>query len=410
MLLNDNAVTWGTTVKAKFKVTAKDNKAIDSNIKFHYAWKVNGTADSATDIETPTNEQTVTRATVAAEAGKTLTLFVYATDSNDNNRTVWSYTSEGIAVKAIDVSQVYLSASVDGTHTYNGKPQEIASSDITLTLNDGKQTHETVKANAATVGANFKVVQSGDHTNATKKATVTLVPQADGYTGQISTTYEIEPKTLDGTNDKLISEHMEATLLTSAFTYTGKVIRVKKDDIKLIDKETKEDLSNYIYADKDGYVSISAGSANNLATNVDDVAYARINLIIGTPETGSFKNYKITADGSNHRTIETTNTFKVTSRDLSDVNVSIKAKTYNDKKKVTIDKNDITFTDKNGNTLDLYKDVVITVPDNATDIGSYKVTITPKELNKNVTGTTTADFNIVGTDISGGTFDKRKKW
>ena len=136
---------------------------------------------------------------------------------------------------------------------------------------------------------------------------------------------------------------------------------------------------------------------------------ARINLIIGTPETGSFKNYEITADGSNnHRTIETTNTFKVTSRDLSDVNVSIKAKTYNNKKKVTIDKDDITFTDKNGNTLDLYKDVVITVPDNATDIGSYKVTITPKELNKNVTGTTTADFNIVGTDISGGTFANEK--
>ena len=87
--IKDNAVTWGTTVKAKFKVTAKDNKAIDSNIKFHYAWKVNGTADSAIDIETPTNEQTVKRATVAAEAGKTLTLFVYATDSNDNNRCIY---------------------------------------------------------------------------------------------------------------------------------------------------------------------------------------------------------------------------------------------------------------------------------------------------------------------------------
>ena len=400
--IKDNAVTWGTTVKAKFKVTAKDNKAIDSNIKFHYAWKVNGTADLTTDIATPTNDQTVTRATVAAEAGKTLTLFVYATDSNDNNKTVWSYTSEGIAVKAIDVSQLYLSASVNGTHTYNGKPQEISTSNITLTKNDGKT---TVVANDKTVTADFKVVQSGDHTNATKKASVTLIPQADGYTGQISTTYEIEPKTLDGTKDKLISEHMEATLLTSTFTYTGKVIRVKKDDIKLIDKETKEDLSNYIYADKDGYVSISAGNANNLATDVDDVAYARINLIIGTPETGSFKNYKITADGSNHRTIETTNTFKVTSRDLSDINVSIKAKTYNNKKKVTIDKDDITFTDKNGNTLDLYKDVDITVPDNATDIGSYKVTITPKELNKNVTGTTTADFNIVRWYIC-----KRNKW
>ena len=234
--IKDNAVTWGTTVKAKFKVTAKDNKAIDSNIKFHYAWKVNGTADSATDIEIPTNEQTVTRPTVATEAGKTLTLFVYATDSNDNNRTVWSYTSEGIAVKAIDVSQLYLSASVKGTHTYNGKPQEINTSDITLTKNDTT----TVTANDKTVTADFKVVQSGDHTNATKKATVTLVPQADGYTGQISTTYEIEPKTLDGTNE-LISEHMEATLLTSAFTYTGKVIRVKKDDIKLIDKETKKE-------------------------------------------------------------------------------------------------------------------------------------------------------------------------
>ena len=213
-------------------------------------------------------------------------MFVYATDSNDNNKTVWSYTSEGIAVKAIDVSQLYLSASVNGTHTYNGKPQEISTSNITLTKNDGKT---TVVANDKTVTADFKVVQSGDHTNATKKASVTLVPQADGYTGQISTTYEIEPKTLDGTKDKLISEHMEATLLTSAFTYTGKVIRVKKDDIKLIDKETKEDLSNYIYADKDGYVSISTGNANNLATNVDDVAYARINLIIGTPELVALK-------------------------------------------------------------------------------------------------------------------------
>ena len=139
-----------------------------------------------------------------------------------------------------------------------------------------------------------------------------------------------------------------------------------------------------------------------------DVAFGRINVLFGTPDTGKFNIYNITAEGDNHRTIETTNTFKVTSRDLSDVNVSIKAKTYNDKKKVTIDKNDITFTDKNGNTLDLYKDVVITVPDNATDIGSYKVTITPKELNKNVTGTTTADFNIVGTDISGGTFANEK--
>ena len=67
-------------------------------------------------------------------------MFVYATDSNDNNKTVWSYTSEGIAVKAIDVSQLYLSASVNGTHTYNGKPQEISTSNITLTKNDGKTT------------------------------------------------------------------------------------------------------------------------------------------------------------------------------------------------------------------------------------------------------------------------------
>ena len=54
-------------------------------------------------------------------------------------------------------------------------------------------------------------------------------------------------------------------------------------------KRQRKSLSNYIYADKDGYVSISAGSTNNLATNVDDVAYARINLIIGTPETGNLK-------------------------------------------------------------------------------------------------------------------------
>ena len=93
------------------------------------------------------------------------------------------------------------------------------------------------------------------------------------------------------------------------------------------------------------------------------VAYARINLIIGTPETGKFKNYNITAEGDNHRTIETTNTFFLSLYVLAFIET------------LTSDKSLLV-------TLDLYKDVVITVPDNATDIGSYKVTITPKELKK----------------------------
>ena len=81
-----------------------------------------------------------------------------------------------------------------------------------------------------TVGANFKVVQSVIiqmqlKSNCYFKFLQQMIYRTDFYNNM-----KLSQKQLDGTNDKLISEHMEATLLTSAFTYTGKVIRVKKDD------------------------------------------------------------------------------------------------------------------------------------------------------------------------------------
>ena len=397
--VENNAVTWGDAVTAKVTVKAKDNATIPSNIKFHYAWRTNGTAASAKDFTTG-SEQTLTSEVLTAEmADSTLDLYIYATDSNNGNKTVWSYTSDSIAVKAINVAEYYDSVKVNGTYTYTGEAQNISLNSIEL-----KKDAQTATADQS--AAKFQVVQNGDHTNATKKATITLVPTAKGYTGELSADYAIAPMELDGSTNK-IADHMEASLTTTSFAYTGDVIRVKKEDVKLIDKKTKEDLSNYLYADEDGYVSIDAnGQTNNLATNVGDVKAARLNLIIGEPTTGEHKNYTVTAESTGkHRTIQTENELQVTARALSDVNVSISAQTYNSGKKVEITSNEITFTDKDGKVLTLFDDVEISVPDNAKDVGTYTATITAKEAKpQNVTGSISADFRIVKSDISGGTF------
>ena len=396
--VEDNAVTWGSKVGASFTVKAKDNATIPNNIKFYYAWRLNGKSATATEFAGTVNNAEFTP--VATDAGKTLDLYIYAVDTNNSNETIWTYTSDSISIKAKNVAKIYDSISVNGSYTYDGKTKVLAAKDVTLKAGDNEATADKSEAG-------FKVVQTGDHKNATKEAKITLVPTADGYVGELSTTYEIAPMTLDGSSNK-IADHMVATLKTTSFAYTGNVIRVKKDDVTLIDKDTKEDLSQYLYADENGYVSIEAGTAHseNQAIKAGDITNARLTLVIGQPTTGEHNNYKITAENTNgHRTIQTDNTLKVTTRDLSDVKVSIKSQTITtDGKKVTIDKDDIVFTDESGKVLNLFNDVDITVPDNAKEVGTYTATIKHKDTNKNVTGQTTADFRIVVADIAGGTF------
>ena len=91
---------------------------------------------------------------------------------------------------------------------------------------------------------------------------------------------------------------------------------------------------------------------------------------------------------------------------MSSVNVTIPAQTGSaDGKPISINKDNVKFTDKNtGETLTLKDDVEINVPSNAINKGTYTATIVANDTTKNVTGETTATFNIVAADISSATF------
>ena len=70
---------------------------------------------------------------------------------------------------------------------------------------------------------------------------------------------------LDGAT-ATISSRMKATLENTSYVYTGNTTgKVKKSDIKLVDKSTGVDLSNYLDVDSNGYVKVEFTSQDNTA-------------------------------------------------------------------------------------------------------------------------------------------------
>lgn len=203
---------------------------------------------------------------------------------------------------------------------------------------------------------------------------------------------------LDGITN-MISDHFVATLNTTNFVYTGDVIRLKASDVTVVDKDTKADLSNYLKADKDGYVSLKA-------TDVQQVGKTtfRLNLITGQPETGN-KNYKIAelsstsnTDKDGYRTVETDKA-NVTARDLSAVNVEVPAQSIPANGKLVFDDNEFgtfKFTDAQGTELKLanaYPFVVSAITPSQPAITSVKV------KGSTVTVTYTKSSNADGYDV-----------
>ena len=408
-LPNNKTVVWNSTdkVSAQFTVSATEGTNT-TGISYYYAWKINGVAanETAVTLGTETNaELTLT----AADAGKTATLAIYAKDNTGN--TTWSYTSDEIQIKAAQDTELNnIEIASSWKPVYNGQEQVITSDGIDWSKVTGwSSMNDEAKKKFK---ANYKISVSGDTKNVTDAGvTVTIESLKEGYTGNKTLKYTISPLELNGTKtttlDQTISGHFEATLKTTNFTYTGKVIRVKASDVTLIDKDTKEDLSAYLQADEKGYVSL----AKTAVQGAGEVAL-RLNLIKGQPETGS-KNYTIadpaagsTTDTDGYRTIETSNKATVAVRDLSTVDIAIKAKAIPTAgTAVSLSESDVTFTDKNTKeTLKLFDDVDLTIPKTATSKGSYDVTVEPKTGKDNVTGKTTAKLNLVAADISTATF------
>ncbi|MFR8904691.1 MAG: hypothetical protein ACLVHS_12930 [Blautia wexlerae] len=87
-----------------------------------------------------------------------------------------------------------------------------------------------------------------------------------GYTGEIKYSYKIAPKELDGYME--YQSYMKATLSNTSYAYTGSTItKIKASDITLVDRETGDDLSNYLNVDKDGFVDVIGSPQNVDASN-----------------------------------------------------------------------------------------------------------------------------------------------
>ena len=384
----DNTMTWADgTLSTTVSVT--DNKIL-TGAKVYATWKVDNVAvgglatttegtfsnDIATITPTP---YTVSSAT----ANKTVSLYVYAVK---DNQVVWSYTSDAITVNPKNTADVVKATATDVE--YNGKIQQ-----ATPTLNpvSGSLPAELDGTDDYTIGYD----ENSDFVNVTDKPiTITLTPKSSAYKGSITTTYKINPKNLSTSN--AIADEMVATLKNTSYKFDGgntntDVLKVKKEDITLVDKATKKiDLSDYLKVDKNGYVNVTRDGKIELAT----------------PETGN-KNYTISGvAGSDNTKIQSTNVPEVAARDLSSVTVTIDP-VQKTTTTATLAADQVHFYDKDSKKeLALYDYVDIDIPNNAVEAGKYTVTITPKATTSSskLTGKTTAELSIFATDINTAVF------
>ena len=398
--VSDNATEWDSPISAN--VSVKDAQSGEKLSYFYYAWKVDGVAPSYDEFErwdenSGTEITSITKTLDETYAGKTVSLMLAVKD--DTGAVSWTYESSAITVKKKLISN---SVEIDNgnipTTTYNGEEQKVAAPSNILKTKAGIATNSKL-----TDVNNYKVTYSAtDFVNVTDDGiTVTLTPDESklpGYTGELKYTYKISPKSLSAYTD------LKATLANTSYAYTGnKITKIKASDITLVDRETGADLSNYLNVDKDGFVGVS-----EITLSVDQSAKLWVDLIKGTPKKGN-KNYNIvgSTDTQAARRIQTENEVSVVARDLSTVVATIPQQKYNGGNKVQISVNDITFKDKTtGEQLSLTADdVEVSVPDNAKESGeTYTATISAKENNNNVKGSTTADFTVYSSDIGTAAF------
>ena len=385
-----NTMTWADgTLSTTVSVT--DNKIL-TGAKVYATWKVDNVAVgdlASTTAGTFTNDVatiTPTPYTVSsATANKTVSLYVYAVK---DNQVVWSYTSDAITVNPKNTADVVKATATDVT--YNGKIQQ-----ATPTLNPVSGTGSLPAELNNIAGYTIGYDENSDFVNVTDKPiTITLTPKSSAYKGSITATYTIQPKVLKNKNE--IAAEMVATLKNTSYKFDGgntntDVLKVKKEDITLVDKATKKiDLSDYLKVDKNGYVNVTRAGKIELAT----------------PETGN-KNYTISGAADTDDTkIQSTNVPEVVARDLSSVTVTIDP-VQKTTTTASLAADQVHFYDKDSKKeLALFDYVDIDIPNNAVEAGKYTVTITPKATTSSskLTGKTTAELSIFATDINTAVF------
>ena len=385
LTVENNSVTWdGTTgLTANVTLTAGESK-LDEFKNVKALWKVDGNqTGNSTNVKGGSGTVSVTPTAEMADAGSKLTLYIYAEDANGIE---WSYTSDSILVKKIDINDVVSTASPNtdirfADEAYNGEEHTVTKTKL-----------------AAAIGSNLKLSTAkwseddftigevtGNKTDVTDDGiTVTLVPTKKGYTGVLTRKFKITPLKLNGTTNK-IDDYIKAEVVNTTVAYTGKTISPKNTDVKLIDKKTGADLSGYIASVTpiSNAADIKAGAAKELTINLNQKSE------------GTVKNYEITAPS---QTIKTGNKLTVTARDLSTVNIQVPELKFGTTSINTADPG-LNFYDKTtGEKLILANDVTFDSVPNA--IGTYEVKVTPSATG-NVTGETKATVRVRDASLSG---------
>ena len=389
--VTNGGIVWGNKVSTTVTVTKKDDNT--DNVNYYYVWKNND--GQITDEESFSNGK-VEYTPDAAQCGKDITLFVYA---KKDNSVVWSWTSDSFRVQPKQLSDVInmkddntkLSLKSSFKKIYTGEAIVPTVDDINFAnLANIKDANNNVIFTAS----DFVIGSTeGDTVNVTTKGVnVYLTTTKAGYAGSVVINYTISPLDLTAEN---VSNYLEATFVTTSKPYTGNDIVLKNTDVKIVDKKSGVDLSSYIKGEDVIYISgekyIKAGTQFNTGKDGD----ANLTFPIATPDESKYKNYTI----SGNLTLKPTNSFSITKRDLSTVNVSIPEQAYQNGAIVTVAPSVATYTDKTtGEVLKLAGDVVIT--STATTQGVHDVTVSPATNNTNVEGSTTAKLSVAASSLS----------
>ncbi|WP_081019036.1 hypothetical protein, partial [Blautia obeum] len=389
--VTNGGIVWGNKVSTTVTVTKKDDNT--DNVDYYYVWKDN---DGQITTEAPFSNGTVEYTPDAAQSGKDITLFVYA---KKDNSVVWSWTSDSFKVQPKQLSDVInmkddntkLSLKSSFKKIYTGEAIVPTVDDINFAnLANIKDANNNVIFTAS----DFVIGSTeGDTVNVTTKGVnVYLTTTKAGYAGSVVINYTISPLDLTAEN---VSNYLEATFVTTSKPYTGNDIVLKNTDVKIVDKKSGVDLSSYIKGEDVIYISgekyIKAGTQFNTGKAGD----ADLTFPIATPDESKYKNYTISGD----LTLKPTNSFSITKRDLSTVNVSIPEQAYQNGAIVTVAPSVATYTDKTtGEVLKLAGDVVIT--STATTQGVHDVTVSPATNNTNVEGSTTAKLSVAASSLS----------
>ena len=330
---------WTNPVKANGKFYDKDGDEVSD---FYYTWYVDGLAQTPAPVSTYDDYGTYgikPYQPTSADVGKKVTLRIYS-DKADNGWTPtigndsWVYESAPVTVTAVDLntdkkadntkraSLIYSDAS-NHMVTYNGKPQAPNLSNVTAkfdaAVDDGKPDGEKV---ASLKTGDFDItytLKEGNGTDADSVFTITATPKDKTlYSGSLNYDYKIAAK--DAANGEFQASMVKNNM---TYEYTGNVITPAISDVKATSSITGgAAVIKSVKADKTDAAEFKADSTHTANVTLD-----------------SAPNYTTNTVRSNGTNLQTTNSYKITKRNLANVNIQIsnipydgKVLTFNDKR------------------------------------------------------------------------------